>query len=70
MFLRFDPLPLLDDLCAHFRRAGFTATPAGGTVIEVRRPDAPNADQERRESDRHLRVWAATNSGVDVQRLP
>jgi hypothetical protein len=66
LFLRLDQRLLLDDLCAHFQRAGFTAEPAGGSMIQVTRPDAPSADQERREIELHARVWSARNSGAAV----
>jgi hypothetical protein len=36
-------------------------------MIEVYRPDAPSADQERRETELHLRVWRATNPTVRAE---
>jgi hypothetical protein len=59
-----------DDLCAHFRRSGFTAEPVGRGMVEVRREDAPSLEQERREIELHLRVWKATNPAAVVELLP
>jgi hypothetical protein len=60
---------LVDDLCTHFRRSGFTADQAGGNLVELRRPDAPGAEQERREVEVHLRVWQAQNPEAEVELL-
>lgn len=57
----------VDDLCVYFRRSDFVAERAGGSMIEVYRPDAPSADQERREIELHLRVWRATNPTVRAE---
>jgi hypothetical protein len=70
MLIRLDDKAFLDDLCAHFRRSEFVAEPAGGSMLEVRRPDAPSADQERREVELHLRVWKATNPVAAAEVLP
>jgi hypothetical protein len=70
MLIRLDDPTLVDDLCAHFRRSGFTADPAGESLVDVTRADAPSAEQERREVELHLRVWKATNPGADVELLP
>jgi hypothetical protein len=70
MLIRIGDPSLVGDLCAHFRRSGFTAEPAGGSTVDVRRPDAPSAEQERREVDLHLRVWKATNPAAEVELLP
>jgi hypothetical protein len=69
MLIRLGDPSLVDDLCAHFRRSGFTAEPAGGSVVEIKRADAPSADQEQREVELHLRVWKATNPAVVVELL-
>jgi hypothetical protein len=61
MLIRLEDKAFLDDLCAHFRRSEFVVEPAGGSMLEVRRPDAPSPDQERREIELHLSVWTATN---------
>ena len=57
MFLLLEDHALVDDLCAHYRRSGFTAEPVGDGMVELRRPDAPNPEQERREVRMHLRIW-------------
>jgi len=61
MLIRLSEPDLVEDLCANFRRAGFVADSAGGSMAEVRRLDAPALDQEKREVEIHLRVWRATH---------
>jgi hypothetical protein len=70
MLIELGDSSLLEDLRMHFLRSGFTAERAGANLVDVRRPDAPGAEQERREVDVHLRVWQARNPGVDVELLP
>ena len=70
MLIRLDDPSLTDDLCAHFRRSGFTAESVGGSMVGVRRPDAPSVEQERREVELHLRVWRATNPAARAELLP
>jgi len=65
MLIRLDDEAFVDDLCVHFRRSDFVAERAGGSMIEVYRPDAPSA--ERREIELHLRVWRATNPTVRAE---
>ena len=36
-------------------------------MVEVRRADAPSAEQERREVQLHLQVWSATHPGAEVE---
>ena len=67
MLIRLDDPALLDDLCAHYRRSGFTADRAGGSTVEVRMPDAPDSDQERREILMHLHVWRVLNPGASAE---
>jgi hypothetical protein len=38
-------------------------------MVDVSRPDAPNAEQERRELALHLRVWKATHPEVSAELL-
>ena len=64
MLIRLSNPSYADDLCAHFRRSGFTAKRRGSRTIEVERPDAPSPGQEVREVELHLSVWRATNPGV------
>jgi hypothetical protein len=61
MLIRLSEPDLVEDLCASFRRAGFTAQSAGGSMAEVYRLDAPGREQERREVEVHLRVWQAVS---------
>jgi len=67
MLIRISDAALVADLCAHFLRAGFAVEEAGGTMIEVTRPDAPTLGQEQREVELHLAVWRATNPDVKVE---
>lgn len=69
MLIRTDDHSHVDDLCAHYRRSGFHAESVGGGMIEVARPDAPDAEQERREVLMHLRVWEVTNPDARVELL-
>jgi hypothetical protein len=36
-------------------------------MVDVRRPDAPQPDQEGREIEFHLRVWQAMNPEAVVE---
>jgi hypothetical protein len=69
MLIRLGDASFVDDLCAHFRRSGFTCERAGGSMVEVSRPDAPSPDQERREVELHLRVWRAANAEATADAL-
>ena len=64
MLIRLSDALLINDLCADFQRAGFTAGWAGGSMIEVNRPDRPDEAQERRDIELHLRVWRAVHPEV------
>ena len=59
-----------EELCAHFRRAGFRAAQVAGGVIEVGRDDAPTPEQEEREVSLHLRVWQAVHPDAEAELLP
>jgi hypothetical protein len=67
MLIRTDDHTLVDDLRAHYRRSGFHAESVGGGMLEVRRLDAPDPEQERREVLMHLRVWEVTHPGSHVE---
>jgi hypothetical protein len=69
MLIELGDSSLVDDLRMHFRRSGFTAERVGANLVEVRRPDAPGAEQERREVEVHLRVWQARNPEADVELI-
>ena len=57
MLIRVDDHALVDDLCVHFRRSGFTAERVGGGMVEVERPDATSARaRTTRGSDAPARV--------------
>ena len=38
-------------------------SPAGGSMVEVDRPDAPSAEQARNEIEMHLQIWDAIHPG-------
>lgn len=67
MLIRLSQSTLVEDLCENFRRAGFAAQSAGGSMAEVYRPDAPQQEQERREVELHLRVWRAMHPDAAVE---
>ena len=67
MRLRTGDPTLLDDLRAHFERAGFAVESTGDADLDVRRPDAPSAEQEAREIELHLKIWRATQTGTWVE---
>jgi hypothetical protein len=69
MLIRLTDASIADDLCVHFCRSGFGCDPAGGSMIDVIRPDAPSVEQERRELELHLRVWTATHPEVIAELL-
>jgi hypothetical protein len=54
--LTFHDPSLLAELTQHFERSGFRVKRAGD-VIDVKRPDAADEEQEKREVLLHLRVW-------------
>ena len=70
MLVLLDDLELVDDLCAHFRRAGFTADPAGGRMVELGLRDAPSQKQEENEIRVHLQLWRILNPGQAVEPVP
>ena len=67
MLIRLDDPALVDDLCAHYLRSGFTAEQVGVGLVEVARPEAPNPDQEPREAIMHLRVWQVLHPDAHAQ---
>jgi hypothetical protein len=70
MLLRLDDPRLVVDVCAHFRRSGFTAERAGGSMIEVSMPDAPTSHQAEQAIRMHLQVWQLMNPGQGVEPVP
>jgi hypothetical protein len=67
MLIRLDEQALVEDLCAHFRRSGFSAESVGGAMAEVGSPDAANGDEARRAIAQHLRVWQIANPDVRAE---
>jgi hypothetical protein len=61
MRVLIDDPAFLDDLCAHFRRAGFSVDPVDEELIEVDRPDAPTPQQAIAEIRVHLQLWRILN---------
>ena len=69
MLIRLHNTALVDDLCVHFLRSGFTVERAGGGMVEVERPDAPSPQQARREVLMHLRIWDVLNPDARCELL-
>jgi hypothetical protein len=67
MLVLLDDPVLVDDLCAHFRRSGFTADPAGGSMVEVHLRDAPSRAQAENEIRVHLQLWRILNPRQAVE---
>jgi hypothetical protein len=67
MLIRLDDPVLVEDLCAHFKRSGFTVERVGGGMIEVGRPDVPVPEQAGREIALHARVWEAMHPDARVE---
>jgi hypothetical protein len=65
MLISLDDHALVDDLCAHFLQSGFTAERVGGG-LEVTRPHAASAQEERVQILMHLRIWQAANPDARV----
>ena len=64
-----DNAELIEDLCLHYRRSGFTAERVGGGMVEVGRRDAPTSDQERREVIVHLAIWALIHPEAEAEPI-
>jgi len=64
MLIQLDDHTLVDDLCAHFARSGFTARSVGAGTAEIARRIPSTDDQDRREILLHLRVWQIVNPGA------
>ena len=69
MRVLLDDPALVDDLCAHFRRSGFTADPDGGGIVELSLTEAPSREQERNEILVHLQLWRILNPGGVAKEL-
>lgn len=70
MRVLIDDPTFLNDLCAHFRRAGFTADPVDEGMAEVDRPDAPTPQQAAAEVRVHLQLWRILNPGRRAELVP
>ena len=57
MTIRLGNPRLLAELREHFARSGFAVQTAGAAELTVFLPDAPDAEQGRREVGAHLLVW-------------
>jgi hypothetical protein len=61
----FDPAAI-PELRQHFHRSGFAIADDGERLV-IRRPDARNAEHERREIELHLQVWQTMHPDVRVE---
>jgi hypothetical protein len=70
MQLRLSDDPaLIPELRQHFERSGFVTNRVSEDRIEAWRPDAPTAEQERREIELHLAVWRAMHAGIATELI-
>ena len=69
MRLRTGDPTILDALRAHFERSGFAVEKTGDADLDVRRPDAPNPEQEALEIEMHLKVWRVMRPDVRVELI-
>jgi hypothetical protein len=69
VLIRLEDDSLVDELCQHFRRSGFAAERLRGCMIDVRLPDAPDTDQQRREVEAHLLIWHVMNPDAAADLL-
>ena len=67
MLITIEDHNLVADFCVHYRRSGFVVERFAGGVVEVTRPDAPTAEQSRREVELHLLVWQAVNPDTGIR---
>ena len=70
MLVLLDDPAFVDDLCAHFRRSGFTADPVEGRMVEVELQDAPSRAQADAEIRVHLLLWQILNPDTGVEPAP
>jgi hypothetical protein len=70
MRVLIDDPAFLDDLCAHFWRAGFTADPIDEGTVEVDRPDAPTPQQASAEIRVHLQLWRILYPNQRAELVP
>lgn len=60
---------LLEELRAHYARAGFAVAVAGDHTLAVERADAPDQAQARREIATHLLVWQMLRPDSEAELL-
>jgi hypothetical protein len=61
----FDPAAL-PELRQHFLRSGFAIADDGESLV-ISRPDASDAEHERREIELHLQVWQTMHPELQVE---
>ena len=69
MRIRLNDPGLVPDLRHHFERSGFATDQVCDETIEVRRPDAPDKAQARREIELHLAVWQAMHAEAGAELM-
>jgi hypothetical protein len=69
MQLQLSDPALIPELRQHFERSGFVTNRVSEDKIEAWRPDAPSAEQERREIELHLAVWRAMHAGIATELI-
>ena len=66
MILRFEYQILIDDLCAHYRRAGFVADRVGVGRVRVVRPDL---DDPKERPEYQLHAWDVLHPEAPAELL-
>jgi hypothetical protein len=66
MHLRLFDHAALPELRQHFARSGFSVSEIGERLV-IGRPEAPDAEDERREIELHLQVWQTMHPDVRVE---
>jgi hypothetical protein len=69
MRIRLNDPGLVTDLRHHFERSGFVTDQLGDETIEVRRQDAPDKAQARREIELHLSIWQAMHPEAGAELM-
>ena len=67
MLIRLDNAALIDDLCAHFARSGYTAEAVGGGMVDVGWPSTLDERDLREQIALHLRIWQIGNSSAGAE---
>jgi hypothetical protein len=70
MLIRLDDPTLVDDLCAQFRRSGFTAERSGSSMVNVEQPHSPGGTQAEAEVQALMEILRVMNPGQKAELIP